>query len=171
MAILGSVAWHNKQVYEAYRSGLSDGTRETAAQYEKSIAEDKAIADKSNQELFSKQMEEYGLLQAKKDVVDSKLADANYQLRTRPTREDLAKLKRSCTQDNEAQTPIGGEGLPREDAEFLAGEAAYATMIQNERDYYYGELQRIFETTTGKTGGLDGTPSNTEPFSGTGLSP
>lgn len=164
-------AWHNKQVYESYRSGLAEGTRETAAKYEKKIQEDKEEADLKNQKLFSEQMEAYGVLQAKKDYVDGQLAIANRELRNRPTRKELAESQRACAKDGEAQTPIGGEGLPREDAEFLAGEAAAAAMIQDERDYYYGELKRVYETITEPVGGLNGTSPNSEPVSGARISP
>ena len=164
-------AWHNKQVYESYRSGLAEGTLETAAQYEKQIQEDKEEANAKNQKLFSEQMEAYGLLQAKKDYVDGQLAIANRELRNRPTRKELAESQRACAKDGEAKAPIGGKGLPREDAEFLAGEAAAAAMIQDERDYYYGELQRVYETTAKPVGGFNGTTSNTEPISGARLSP
>lgn len=170
-ATLGSVAWHNKQVYESYRAGYSEGQKETAGIYEKQIREDKDLAEKKNKKLIEEHIDAFEQLQIKKDFVDGQLAVAYSELRTRPTRKDLALAQRSCAANSEAQSSFTGAGLPREDAEFLAGEAAYATMIQNERDYYYGELQRIHETTTGAASGLDGSKPNAEPVSGTRLSP
>lgn len=136
-------------MYNAYRSGLAQGIRETASTYEKSIAEDKAQAAKANRKLLEVQLANVEKLQNENKSITTKYNDVLGQLRQRPTRDEYAKLQRSCVADGEAQTPIGGAGLPREDAEFLAGEAAAAALMQSERDYYYGELLTIYNTTKG----------------------
>ena len=65
-------------------------------------------------------------------AVDSKLASIRSELRKRPSRATAPKNSSSCT----------GRELPREDAGFLAGEAARADRVLKERNYYYEEYER-----------------------------
>ena len=72
-------------------------------------------------------------------AVDLKYSDLVRSLQKRPTRADLtssvaaavASARKACT----------GSQLFREDAEFLAGEAARADKVTIERDYYYGRYE------------------------------
>lgn len=80
--------------------------------------------------------------------VDVQYASLVSSLQQRPTRADLtssvaaavARAKSSCT----------GAQLYREDAEFLAGEAARADKLIIERDYYYGEYEAARQTLAGQ---------------------
>ena len=62
------------------------------------------------------------------------------ELRKRPTREQ-AKERASSNPTSAPKTCTGAE-LPREDAEFLTGEAANAELIAKERDFYYERYEQ-----------------------------
>ena len=61
-------------------------------------------------------------------------------LRKRPTRAE-ATVSASTSAPSAAKTCTGSE-LPREDAEFLTGEAANAELIAKERDFYYERYEQ-----------------------------
>ena len=81
-------------------------------------------------------------------TVDDKYRAIVSELQKRPTRTDLtssvatavASARKACT----------GAQLYREDAEFLAGEAARADKVIIERDYYYGRYEAARGILTGK---------------------
>lgn len=68
-----------------------------------------------------------GKKNAEIETINSKLALLRSELRKRPSRSTASQAGPSCT----------GRELLREDAEFLAGEAARAERIMKERNYYY----------------------------------
>lgn len=68
-----------------------------------------------------------GKKNAEIETINSKLALLRGELRKRPSRSTAPSSSTSCT----------GRELLREDAEFLAGEAARAEQIMKERNYYY----------------------------------
>lgn len=61
------------------------------------------------------------------------------ELQSRPTRKDLTSSVASAVAS--ARKACTGSELYREDAEFLAGEAARADKVTIERDYYYGRYE------------------------------
>lgn len=109
----------------------------------------KAQADKDKQDALAK--------------VSTTLTATINSLSTRPTRSDLssavasavASAKQSCT----------GAQLFREDAEFLAREAARADAVIVERDYYYDEYEHARQLLSGQKPdvGLDGSISDSKP--------
>lgn len=72
-------------------------------------------------------------------AVDAKYADLVSSLQKRPTRSDLTSSVKSAVAS--ARKACTGASLYREDAEFLAGEAARADKVILERDYYYGRYE------------------------------
>lgn len=68
-----------------------------------------------------------GKKNAEIETINSKLALLRSELRKRPSRSTAPSSSAPCT----------GRELLREDAEFLAGEAARAEQIMKERNYYY----------------------------------
>lgn len=68
-----------------------------------------------------------GKKNAEIETINSKLALLRSELRKRPSRSTASQAGTTCT----------GRELPREDAEFLAGEAARAERIMKERNFYY----------------------------------
>lgn len=68
-----------------------------------------------------------GKKNAEIETINSKLALLRSELRKRPSRATASSSPTSCT----------GRELLREDAEFLAGEAARAERIMKERNFYY----------------------------------
>lgn len=145
------------------------GYDEAVSIYEKQKAKDKAITDAAQAQLQLKAD------QAAKDKQDAlKAADVKYaaladSLRKRPTRPSqagssaTARSTGSCT----------GSELYREDAEFLAGEAARADKVTIERDYYYERYEdaRNLLAGTKSVGGQQGTVSDTEFVSGDRVQP
>jgi hypothetical protein len=111
----------------------------------------KAQADKDKQDALTK--------------VSASLTATISSLQQRPTRSDLnsavasavASAKQACT----------GAELFREDAEFLAREAARADAVIVERDYYYGQYEHAREVLSGQESdaGLNGPVSNTKSVS------
>lgn len=171
MLLIGAWTWHEHSVYNSYRRGLAQGIRETTVMYEKSIQEDKVLADTASASLLEEHKQSYQRWVDEKAILDKRLGSALHELRNRPTRADQAKQPSVCNQDSGTQEAVTGASLSREDAEFLAGEAAIGALIQNERDYYYGELKGVYEATSGIANRLNGTAPNAEPVSGTRLSP
>lgn len=72
-----------------------------------------------------------GKKNAEIESINSKLAFLRSELRKRPSRSTAPQAGSSCT----------GRELLREDAEFLAGEAARAERIIKERNYYYDRYE------------------------------
>lgn len=144
----------------SYQKGYDLAQFQTSQRYDKALdiakgeADEKAITLKRESDKAKADLERDNL------ALSKRVSDLSYSLRQRPTRE--ASASACVSPDTGATSAITGASLPREDAEFLAGEAARAEMIQNERDYYYGELQRIYETSKGKAGGLNGTIPNSK---------
>lgn len=147
-------------VYSSYHHIRQLGYNEAVAKYEKQMAEDKKKTDAAQAQLQTKAD------QAVKDKQDAiQTADAKYttllnslQHRTRrPTQTGSSAI---------AATPgtCSGAELYREDAEFLAGEAARADKVTIERDFYYEryEYARSVLAGTQSVGGQQGTVSNTK---------
>lgn len=126
----------------------------TSQKYEKALDRAQGEANEKERRLKEEGAEARAKLERDNSALTKRVSDLSDSLRKRPTREDSGS---TCVHpDTGTQITITGASLPREDAGFLAGEAARAEMIQNERDYYYGELQRIYKTSSGKAGGFDG---------------
>ena len=140
--------------------GYDQGVSVTAKQYDDSISAAKKVADAERKQLKKESEEAYDKLKGEKDLVDKRVSALAGELRKRPNREDSGS---TCfNRDEQTSTPITGASLPSEDAEFLIWEAARAMKVQGERDFYYGELQRIYEAQQRIADGHSGASPNTK---------
>lgn len=140
LALLGGAGWYiHHSAQESVRTEL---TQKYNDELEKARKEAKASEDALEAELLSTRKERNERVQALNSVVKS-LRD---ELRSRPNRPTDSSPAPS------SGTTCTGAQLYREDAEFLAGEAARADRIMIERDFYYNayenarkELKRLHE--------------------------
>lgn len=155
--------------FSGFKYIKQQGFNEATAIYEKQKAADKKITDAATKKL---QEQADNAAKDKQDAIQA--ADAKYaalldSLRKRPTRptqtgsSTTAKTTGSCT----------GAELYRDDAEFLAGQAALADKVVIERDFYYERYESARRLLSGEksTSGLEGTVSNTESVSGDRVQP
>lgn len=101
----------------------------------------------------------------KKDAlanVSASLTATIRSLQQRPTRADLNSAVSSAV--TSAKQACTGAQLFREDAEFLAREAARADAVIVERDYYYGQYEHARKLLSGQEqdAGLDGSVSDSK---------
>ena len=155
--------------YSSFHYIKNLGYQEAVATYEKQKLKDKEITDAAQKQLQDKAD------QALKDKQDAiKTADAKYAslLDSLRKRQNRPAQTRSSTTTEVTGTCTGAE-LYREDAEFLAGEAARADKVTIERDYYYERYEdaRNLLAGTQSISGQQGTVSNTEPISGNRIQP
>ena len=144
----------------SYQKGFNLATSQTSQRYELALKRAEGEADAKSDELKREGAEAKAKLERDNLALTKRLSNLSNSMQQRPTRE--ASASACVSPDTGATTTITGASLPREDGEFLAREAAQAELIQNERDYYYGELQRIYKTSKGKAGGLDGEAPNSK---------
>ena len=156
-----SILWFNSKMDSAYQTGYSQGVSVTESRFEGAIDAVKATARTETDRLKREREKEYDKLKGEKDLVDKRVSILVGELWKRPKREDSGS---ACVNPDTGTTQtITGASLPREDAEFLTREAARAVNVQKERDFYYGELQRIYETQSRYADRLSGTSLNTKP--------
>lgn len=137
VAVLGIGAklysFHTDALEAAKASVVSEYDREYVRGLEDQLEVSKAVLEAS-------QVENGKLVDAKNNigVKYSALLDS---VRKRPTREEAY----SAPNDTGSCPPptITGQGLSREDAEFLAGEASSAMTILAERDMYYSSYSKL----------------------------
>lgn len=115
--------------------------------------QDKLIAANNKATQASKDLAD-GLTKANQDkdnavtqITTSLNATIN-SLRQRPTRADLTSSVATAVAS--AKQACNGSQLFREDAEFLAREAARADAVVVERDYYYGQYEDARRTLAGQ---------------------
>ena len=150
--------------YSSFKHIKKLGYDEAVSIYEKQKEEDKKITNAATKQLQD------DAIKAHKDKEDAlKVADAKYA----SLLDSLRNRKTRPTQTGPSTTPqVGGSctgaQLYREDAEFLAGEAARADKLTIERDFYYERYERARLLLSGSEpiAGQQGTISNTEPISG-----
>lgn len=132
------------QKLEATYSKLSEEAEQAAIQHTQELQKQKDNADKDKQDALKKVATDY------QSQLDS-LRKRQVRPSVLPAASDVAG---TCT----------GAQLYREDAEFLAGEAARAEQVRIERDYYYGRYEDARKMLAGEKpdGGLDGQVSNTK---------
>ena len=129
-ALLGVHYWSQGV---AVRDAVKIATADLNKDWQAKVDEDKVKSDEAQLELEETHYEE---LQARNKAfldVNGKLNATIVSLRNRPTRTEYIAL------NPEAGNTCTGRELPREDGEFLAGEAASAQKVVAERDYYYNE--------------------------------
>ena len=130
--------------YAGYRHQLKKaGEAARQAQEEKQIAAYNADLAKSlntSKELAQELQQKVEDLENEKANIKRQRDFALGELRKRPTREQ-AKERASSDPTSAPKTCTGAE-LPREDAEFLTGEAANAELIKQERDFYYEHYEQ-----------------------------
>ena len=130
--------------YIYYKKQLRD-----AAEYARTTQVEKQIAaynvdltrslNTSNALVIELQAKVKELQDAKNTIVLERDAALD-SLRKRPTRAE-ALVSASASPTSAPQACTGSE-LPREDAEFLTGEAANAALIATERDFYYERYEQ-----------------------------
>jgi uncharacterized protein HemX len=111
------------QALEKEYAQLIQQSEDIAIQHSKDMADQKAAADKDKNEALKKNA---ASLQS---VIDS--------LRNRQARPN------NLPNNSSAGSTCTGTQLYREDAEFLAREAARADSVIIERDYYYGQYESV----------------------------
>ena len=79
-------------------------------------------------------------LEDAKNSIELERNNARDSLRKRPTRAEA--VVSASTNPTSAPQACAGSELPREDAEFLTGEAANAELIAKERDFYYERYEQ-----------------------------
>ena len=132
----GGYLYYQKQLKDA-----AEAARE--AQVEKQIAAYNVDLTKSlntSNALIKELQAEVKELQDAKTSIERQRDAALDSLRKRPTRAQ-AIVSASANPPSSPQACIGSE-LPREDAEFLTGEAASAALIAKERDFYYERYEQ-----------------------------
>lgn len=169
VSILAAIIAIGLVSYSSYHHIKQLGYNEAVAVYEKQKTKDKEITDAAQKKL-QEQADK-----ASKDKQDAiQAADAKYSalldsLRKRQSRPSQARPSATT----EVASSCTGAQLYREDAEFLAGEAARADKVTIERDYYYERYEdaRNLLAGTKSVSGQQGTVSNTESVSGTRIQP
>ena len=146
LLILGLGYWHNSdknKAIEAVKISLSLKAEQEARAKEQIM----------NYDAYKLRAEKDDKIQ----TINSQLDSALRQLRNRP----LRPSNPSAPSVGEACT---GTKLYREDAEFLAREAARAESVKAERDYYYERYENARKSLAGEKqdAGHDGAPSDTK---------
>lgn len=152
--------------YGAYRHQINkaaEGAKTAQEQlqiaaYNVDLAKSLNTANSLNKDLQAK-LEE---LNNEKLSIESQRNAALDSLRKRPTRAE-AVVSASTNASSVAKTCTGSE-LPREDAEFLTGEAASAAIIAKERDFYYDRYEQTrikLEALSGDLARFNGQTTNT----------
>lgn len=119
---------------------LIEQSEAIAIQHTKDLADQKASADKEKDEAIKRNTASY------QSLINS--------LRNRTQRPS------NLPSNPSAEQTCTGAQLYREDAEFLAGEAARADEVTIERDYYYGQYESVRQKLNG---GQSGTIPDTKP--------
>lgn len=115
--------WHNHEVNKAVYV--------TSLEYEARITEMQVEAQEASTKIRENVIKQLAIKDAKFEAINTEYNALLDSLRKRPSREDSPpNPARDCS------SATGAE-LSKEDAGFLAGEAARAERILNERDYYY----------------------------------
>lgn len=131
LLVLGAL--FGAHLYDKQRA-VSLAVENVELQYEAKLREAEALSAKVETQLL---VEHFNLRDEKENEILSITAkhDATVAgLRTRTSRAESASA--ACIRG-----PITGAQLPREDGEFLAGEASRAERVLKERDYYYKEYE------------------------------
>ena len=130
--------------YLYYKKQLKDAAEDArTAQIEKQVAAYNVDLTKSlntSNDLVKELQTKVKELQDAKHTIELERNVALDSLRKRPTRAE-ALVSASASPASTLQACTGSE-LPREDAEFLTGEAANAELIAKERDFYYERYEQ-----------------------------
>lgn len=155
--------------YSSFKEVKKLGYNEAVAIYEKQKAADKAITEAATKKLQEQSDK------AAKDKQDAiKAAGIKYaalldSLRKRPTR----PTQTGSSTITSASSACTGAQLYRDDAEFLARQAALADQVVIERDFYYERYESARRLLSGEkpVSGLEGSIPNTESISGDRIQP
>jgi len=112
-------------------------------EYELKIANAKIVAEKTTNEIMQGHQQIDKQQKAKIAALSAERDNLLGWVSKRPSRNDATPENRG---------PITGAELPREDAEFLVGEAARAERIRIERDDYYEKYELARERLGGSEG-------------------
>lgn len=126
-------SYHTNAIAAAKASVVSEYDREYVRGLEDQLEATKAILEGS--------IAENGKLENAKTNISVKYTALLDSVRKRPTREESYSAS-----DSTGACPapaITGQGLSREDAEFLAGEASAAMTIMEERNMYYNSYNQL----------------------------
>lgn len=136
-------SYHDNAVAEARASVIQEYDREYVRGLEDQLEVTKAVLEDS--------IIANGKLSDDKTNIGVKYNSLIDSLRKRPTREEAYSASDSA--GSCPPSTITGQGLSREDSEFLAGEASAAMTILKERDMYYrayGKLKNELDKLNGK---------------------
>lgn len=129
--------WHKNRVEKAVEAARTSLTQKYSDEYvrglESSLTASNQLLDDANKDKEKLQNEKIATSKLHESVVAG--------LRNRATRAESKAASTNISAAPVVQTCTGAE-LSREDAEFLAGEAARADRITKERDYYYNEYEK-----------------------------
>lgn len=145
--VLAPVGAHYYFQYKAVQEAVERTTSDLKAQYDKSLREQEKRAQEASNDLqrsADKKLEEKD---AKLKTINSRLDGVLSELRNRPERPSPEAL---ATHTIFGQACTARE-LYREDAEFLAREAARADTVVAERDYYYEQYEAVRKKINGTT--------------------
>lgn len=129
--------WHKNRVERAVEATRSSLTQNYSTTYVEGLE----ASLKASNKLLAASIKEKETLENEKTSITSQHKSVVAGLQHRATRAETKLASTNITATPVVQTCTGRE-LSREDAEFLAGEAARAERIVKERDYYYGEYER-----------------------------
>ena len=135
----GGYAGYKHQLKKAGEAARQAQEEKQIAAYNADLAKSLNTSRKLAQELQQKVED----LENEKANIKRQRDFALGELRKRPTREQ-AKERASSDPTSAPKTCTGAE-LPREDAEFLIGEAARASAVVAERDYYYSAYKSVVD--------------------------
>lgn len=132
----GGYAYYKKQLRDAAEDARQAQIDKQVAAYNVDLTRSLNASNGLVKELQTKVKE----LEDAKTNIEHERNVALDSLRKRPTRAE-AVVSASANPASAPQACTGSE-LPREDAEFLTGEAASAALIAKERDFYYDRYEQ-----------------------------
>lgn len=135
-ALIGS---HYYLENKAVKTAITVTTTKIETQYKDKLIKAQQEAADATAKLSAQKSQADKEKQDAVQAIDAKYGDLVRSLQQRPTRTDLTSSVASAVAS--ARKACTGSQLYREDAEFLAGEAARADKVIIERDYYYGRYE------------------------------
>ena len=138
LAIVGASLVIGK-LYNWHLEAISKAEKAVITEYDQQGVQDLEDQLKLSQDLFDATLKDYKDYASKINSDNARLQSTIDGLRKRPSRTTTSQGVSNTSSCEGAGT---GAGLYREDAEFLIGEAARASAVVAERDYYYTAYER-----------------------------
>lgn len=137
--------WHVKDKQEGISEAVERATSDLIAKYDKALRLEQEKALKASNDLQAKADKDRQERDDKINRINADLNVALIELRKRPERPS------DYTPNPDNPSTCTGAELYREDAEFLAREAARAERVKQERDYYYQSYEEVRKKVNGTT--------------------